>query len=381
MLGSPDNGVPVLKTKNARLRSVGMPLFILAVVALLVYLLTTQASKSELVGSGSTLARPLIQQAAREYRNLSQADNPERRDQTGVDWVVDGSGGIDYQPVGSLGGIMRLADPEVDFAVADYPVSTQTLDEKKIAQFPIAVGAVAVVHNLDLPADQTLRLDAPTTAGIFSGRITTWSDPALARLNPGVSLPDLAIKPVHRQDGSGSTLGLTRYLSAGDKTWKAGPGSGTVVEWPAGRAADRSSGLISAVQAEPGSIGYVELGQALRANLKPIAMANDAGGFVRPGGAGMQAAVADADWSAAGRYAEPLALAPANSSYPLTVAIYAMVRTEPRYAGERDRALRFLRYIVDDYDGDAEDLGYLPLPEPGARAVKEHWRAAFGVDL
>ncbi len=244
----------------------------------------------------------------------------------------------------------------------------------------MAIAAVAVVHNLDLPSGQILRLDAATTADIFRGAITTWDDPVLAQLNPGVSLPNLTIHPVYRKEGSGSTLGFTRYLSAGSRDWQDGPGSGTLVTWPVGRAAERFSGLISAVRGTPGSIGYVEFGQAVRATLKPAAMANDSGGFVPPGSAGMQGAVAGADWSASGRYADPLAIADDDDAYPLTVAIDAMVRDDPRYRGERDRALRFLSYLLDEYDGVAEDLGYLPLPSSAAAAVQEHWRSAFGVD-
>ena len=194
--------------------------------------------------------------------------------------MLDGSG-IQYEPVGSLGGVMRLADPEVDFAVTDYPLSAEALTRLGAVQFPIALGAVAVVHNLDLPAGEALRLDAPTVARIYLGQITRWNDPAITALNPGIALPDLAINAVHRSDGSGSTYGFTGYLSAGSPEWAAGPGSGTEIKWPAGAGAERTGGLIDAVRGTPGSIGYVEQGQAQRAGLRIAALGNSAGAVRR----------------------------------------------------------------------------------------------------
>lgn len=380
MLASPDNGVPVLKTAEARRRRVLMPLFILGVVALIAWLLLGRSGQGGLTGAGSTLAQPLIQQTAHDFRSSVQADNPERRDQTGVDWVVDGTG-INYEPVGSLGGIMRLSDPDVDFAVADYPLSAAGLSERKVVQFPIAVGAITVVANLELPRGEHLRLNADTVARIYLGEITSWRDPAIAELNPGLDLPDLAVSPVHRSDGSGSTLGFTRFLSDGSAAWRSGPGSATQITWPAGTAAERSSGLIAAVTATRGALGYVEFGQARRAGLTAAALAARGDAFVQPSPETMQHAIEGADWSAATGYTEPISLTETAQAYPLTVPIYALVRAEDRYAAERDRALRFLRYVVDEYDGAAEDLGYLPLPAAAATAVKDHWNATMGVSL
>lgn len=237
-----------------------MPLFILAVIALLVWLMLPGRGQSGITGSGSTLAQPLIQQAARDYRDAAAADNPERVKQTGRDWVLNGSG-IDYEAIGSLGGILRLSDPEVDFAIADYPLTAAALSEKRVEQFPIAVGAIAIVANLDLPQGTALRLDAPTLADIFRGAVTSWQDPAITAANPGLELPDAPITSVHRTDGSGSTLGLTTWLSAHSADFRSAPGAGQSLTWPAGTGAERSSGMISTLQQTAGSIGYVELGQ------------------------------------------------------------------------------------------------------------------------
>lgn len=380
MLGSADHGVPVLRTKQARWRRVVMPLVIAVAVAAVVLLLTAGRGQSGLIGSGSTLAQPLIQKAAGDFRNAAAADNPEERGKTGGDWVLDGSG-IDYEAVGSLGGIMRLSDPEVDFAVADYPLTAAGLDEKKVNQFPVAIGAVAVVHNLKLAAGSELRLDAATLAKIYLGTITRWNDPAIAALNPGLTLPQDAVTPVHRADGSGSTLGFTRYLTDGSPEWAQSPGADTRIDWKTKTGADGSGGMVKAVQDTAGALGYVDAGQAQRAKLNVASIANAAGDFVAPTSPSMTAAVADTDWSGKDRYAAPLTIAKSAEAYPLTVAIYAMVSDKPTSEKEREQALRFLAYLIDELDVSATELGYLPLPPEAATAVKAHWRSSFNLSL
>lgn len=376
MLSSPDNGVPVLQTRSARRRRVVMPLLVLVVVGIIALLLSGGGQQTQLIGSGSTLAQPLIEGSITGFRNSVAADRSDRRSQTGTDWVLDGSG-IDYEPVGSLGGIIRLADPEVDFAVSDYPLSADALREKNIGQFPVAVGAVAVVHNLTLSGGQALRLDAPVLAGIYLGRITRWNDPALAALNPGVALPDLAIRPVHRSDGSGSSFGLTTYLTAGSPDWARGPGTGSRVNWPTGSGAERSGGLIAAVQAAEGGLGYAEPGQAVRAGLKIAEVKNTAGGFTLPTTPAMQAAIEGQEWSGAKEFANPLTIANSIAAYPMAVAIYALVKRSPEFERDTRRTLRYLTYLIEEYDSTTSDLGYLPLPAAGAEAVKAYWADLF----
>jgi phosphate transport system substrate-binding protein len=372
VLGSPDDGVPVLRTRNARLRRVVMPLLVVIVVGIVALLLAGRGQQTQIIGAGSTLAQPLIERSAAAFRSVQSADNPARTAQTGNDWVLDGSG-LQYEPVGSLGGIMRLADPEVDFAVSDYPLSAEGLARLGAAQMPIALGAVAVVHTLDLPAGQSLRLDAATLARIYLGQATRWNDPAISALNPGLALPDLAITAVHRSDGSGSTYGFTGYLTAGSADWAAGHGQDNTISWPTGVGAERTSGLIEAVRGTPGSIGYVEQGQAQRAGLGIAALRNAAGQFTAPGGPAMVAAVADHDWSGRDDYVTPLGTADGAPAYPMTVAIYAVVKRSPEFRQDTERTLRYLAFVMEDYDGAAQDLGYLPLPPAAARAVQAYW--------
>lgn len=376
MLGSPDSGVPVLQTAEAKRRRVYMPILIVSLVAAVAVLLSlTGRSAEQLVGSGSTLAQPLVEWAAKDFRNKATADNPQRRGQTGTDWVVDGSG-IDYEPIGSLGGIMRLRSGNVDFAVSDYPLSAEALADGKLAQFPLAVGAIAMVHSLDL-GDQRLRLDAETVAAIYLGEITSWDDRRLTALNPQANLPSLPIVPVHRSDGSGSTFGFTGYLASFSNDWQTGPGVGSTVQWPAdiGVGVERSAGVLAELSRTPGAIGYVEQGQAVRAGLGTADLANQAGQMVAATHEAMAAALDGADWSGASDYVEPLTTGANPDAYPMTVAIYAIMKREQ--SSTTRQVLSFLSFVIDEYDSSATDLGYLPLPASAAEAVKAYWLPTF----
>lgn len=373
MLGVADEGVPITVSRSAPWRRLVLPVVVMAVVGVIALGLSASGQRNELVGSGSTLAQPLIEQAAADFRQARTADDPERPEETGHDQVVTGSG-IRYEPVGSLSGIMRLSDPEVDFAVSDYPLSAGGLEEVGAAQFPVALGSIAVVHDLDLR--EPLRLDATTLADVYLGDLTRWDDPAIAELNPGLELPDLPITPVHRSDGSGSTHGLTAYLTAEAEEW-AELGTGTQLDWPVGPGVERSSGMIDEVEKSEGALGYVEYGQAERAGLAIAELANAQGAYVAPGDTTMRAAVADVEWSAEDHFAWSAADADDSAAYPMTVAIYALLRTDAD-ADDTAPGLHFLSFLLDDFDTEATDLGYLPLPGPAVTEVRSEWERRYG---
>lgn len=374
MLGSPDSGLPVLTGAGRRSRRILIPLVVITVVGVAAGLLmgARSGAQSQLVGSGSTAAQPLVEGAAVQYRNAGSADRPDRPQSTGSDWVLDGAG-IDYEPVGSLGGVLRLSDPDVDFAVTDYPLSQDSLTAANLAQFPVVIGSIAVVHTLDLPAGQKLTLDAVTLAGIWSGTITRWNDPAITALNPGLTLPDQPIVPVHRTDGSGSTFGFTGYLATAGQAWA--PGTGSLVTWPrgVGRGTQRTSGMLATVADTPGAIGYVETGQARRAGLAVTALHNGSGTAVLPDSRSMRVATTGGDWTGADHYVTPLTGSSLPEAYPVTMAIYAVVEKDPRHREATRQALGFLSYLMEDYDGGAERLGYVPLPQAGADGVYAYW--------
>ncbi len=378
MLEGTDRGVPVLLSAAARRRRVVMPLLVLSVIGVVAVLLAGRGQQSQLIGAGSTLAQPLIERSARAFADAANADDPDRAGATGSDWVVDGTG-IAYEPVGSLGGVMRLADPEVDFAVTDYPLPQDALDRLGAAQFPVALGAVAVVHSL--PASSELQLDATTLARIYLGEIDRWDDPAIAALNPEAELPDLAITPVHRSDGSGSSYGLTAYLTDGDPEWAAGPGAGASPTWPAGTSAERTAGMIEALQETEGAIGYVEQGQARRAGLSIVRLANPGGAFTAPTPAAMRAAIGGVDWSGTDGYVSRIPISDDPAAYPMTVAIYTVLRRDPAFRADTSRTLGYLNYLMSRYDGAAADLGYLPLPADAAEHVRRFQTATFAAAL
>ncbi len=376
MLEGTDGGVPILQSASARRRRLVMPMLVVLVAGILVMLMAGRGQQSRIIGAGSTLAQPLIERSAGAFANAQNADNPDRARSTGSDWVVDGSG-VEYEPVGSLGGIMRLSDPEVDFAVSDYPLDADALASVGGGQFPIALGAVAVVHNAPLPSGAELNLDATTVAGIYLREITRWNDEAIAALNPGVDLPDLAITPVHRSDGSGSTYGLTSYLTQSSTKWAAGPGSGATVTWPSGTPAERTSGMVAALQETQGAIGYVEHGQARRAGLATARLANPAGAFAAPSQASMEAAIAGVDWSGRDDYVARLPISGKPAAYPMTVAIYTVLKRDPAFTTDTSRTLGYLDFLMSSYDGAAADLGYLPLPPAAAEQIRQYQTRTF----
>lgn len=231
-------------------------------------------------GAGSTLAAPIIGKWATTYK-AARADGG---DFFTLDWTVD------YEPVGSLAGLMRLAQPELDFAATDVPVQADDLARNGQQQFPIVMGGIAVVANLDGLPEQGLRLSGPVIADIYLGKIKSWSDPAIRVLNPNIALPDLAISVIHRQDGSGSTYVFTEFLSSTSEDWKTKPGADTLIDWPLGTGAEGTQALLRAVAASKGAIAYAEYGQVLRAGLPFAAVQNKSGKFVKPDPQGVQAA-------------------------------------------------------------------------------------------
>ncbi len=320
-----------------------------------------QGSTDRLVGSGSTFAQPLIERAAVDFQTARAGDR---------DWT-SGSAGIDYEPVGSLGGIMRLRDPEVDFAVADYPLSPEALKSFGAVQFPIVIGSISPVYNLKSVA-APLRLGPAALASIFSGRVRSWADPVIAADNPGVTLPDTPIVVVYRQDGSGSTLNWSTYLAQNDAAWKARIGAGTTLRWPAGVGVKGGNAMADAVAARDGAIGYLETGQARRAGLSTAALQSPAGGFVDASEANVLAGARQA-----GLLGKALpGNAPANA-YPVVTASYIIMKRENRAPRDNERALRFANFLLAQDGASVRALGYLPLTPESVAEVRRIWSQEF----
>lgn len=335
---------------------------LLVALALLVSV-ATSATAEPIRGAGSTFAAPVIGKWARIYKD-ARADGG---DYFTLDWTVD------YEPVGSLAGLMRLEQVEMDFAATDVPVPAAELAKSGRQQFPIVTGGIAIITNLDGVKSGALRLTGPLLADIYLGKIKNWADPALQAINPEVRLPDLPITVVYRQDGSGSTFALATYLSATSEAWKTGHGADTLIRWPVGQGAEGTRNLIAAVQATKGAISYAEYGQAQRSELPVATLQNSAGQFVVPDAAGVQAAASAIDWAKADGLAASLINQPGPAAYPITTATFAVVAIKGRSAHRYAQVHDFFRLAFDEGGDEAAALGYVPLPRDLTALIKQQW--------
>lgn len=339
---------------------------LIEVATLAIALTFSLAAQAEPIrGAGSTFAAPVIAKWADDYK-AARADGG---DLYTLDWTVD------YELVGSLAGVMRLQQPELDFAATDVPIAPAELAKHGQQQFPIVMGGIAVVVNLDgLSAAKNLQLTGPILADIYLGKITSWSDPALKALNSGLELPDIKIAVVHRKDGSGSTYVLTEYLSSASAEWKTKYGANTLLAWPLGAEAEGTQALIQAVKATKGSIAYAEFGQAQRAGLSVAAIQNKSGNFVLPDPQGVQAAANAIDWPRTKGFFASLTDQPGEAAYPMSTATFVVVPVKGRPAERYGRVHDLFRLAFEPAgDSQAAALGYVPLPPALAEQVRNSW--------
>ncbi|WP_119270084.1 phosphate ABC transporter substrate-binding protein PstS [Taklimakanibacter deserti] len=314
-------------------------------------------------GAGSTFAYPVIAKWSEGYL----------ADRAGGNDITFMGSGIDYEPVGSLAGILRLSQPEMDFAASDMPLPPEELKKFGYVQFPLVMGGIVPVVNLDGLAPGALQLSGEVLADIYLGKIQNWSDPAVTALNSGLKLPDLRITVIHRADGSGSTFNWTSFLSSVSAEWKSKYGADTLVTWPLGTSVERSSGVVSAVKETKGAIGYVEYGQVVRAELNYAAVKNRAGQFVRPEPAAFATAVAKAKWSPDNGFYLSLVDSTESGAYPITAATFILMRRDPDSTSRARQALWFFNYALTQGAGAAEALSYVPLPAGLVQQIKAYW--------
>jgi phosphate transport system substrate-binding protein len=321
-----------------------------------------------ILGAGSTFAAPIINQWSHDY----EAMRTDGGDFTSPDWQVD------YEPVGSLAGIMRLEQPEVDFAATDAPLPAAELEKRGLIQFPIVMGGIVVVANLEGVGAGQLKLSGPVVADIYLGKIKTWSDPAIKAMNPDVKLPDAAIEVLHRQDGSGSTFTFTSFLSKVSPEWKDKFGAETLIKWPLGRSEKGTSGLAALAATTRNSIAYLEYGQVIRLGLPFASLQNQSGAFVRPEPKSFEAGLITVKWDAAQGFAADTTNLAGPEAYPMAVVTYAVVprdRGENRIGRVRDLfRLGFLRQGADQ----ATALGYIPVPAALAKQIEDYWAKSLG---
>jgi phosphate transport system substrate-binding protein len=281
--------------------------------------------------------------------------------------------GLNYQSIGSGGGIKQIQAKTVTFGATDAPLSGDELAKFGLVQFPMVMGGIVPVVNLEGVTPGQLVISGPVLAKIFLGEIKTWNDPAIKALNANVNLPSQAIAVVRRSDGSGTTFNFTDYLSKASADWKTKVGTNTAVEWPVGIGAKGNEGVAQNVSQTKGSIGYVEYAYAKQNKLTHTSMTNKDGKTVAPELASFQAAAANANWSSVPGYGVILTDQPGATSWPITAATFILVYAKPSDPAATAEALKFFEWAYAKGGKPAEELDYIPMPAPVVKLVKETW--------
>ena len=285
---------------------------------------------------------------------------------------------INYQSIGSGGGIAQIKAGTVDFGASDIPLDETELGKFGLGQFPDVIGGIVPVVNLAGIAPGRLILDGPTVAAIFLGDVKRWDAPAIVKLNPGVKLPAAAIVVVHRSDGSGTTFNFTNYLSKVSGNWKSKVGEGSAVNWPTGIGGKGNEGVSAYVRQMPNSIVYVEYAHAVQNKLGYTRMKNAAGQVVQPDIRSFQAAATTADWASAKNFNLLLTNAPGAAAWPITATSWVVVYRKPKDAAKQKALFDFFNYAYADGRAAAQQLDYVPLPEDLVRRIEGYWKAELG---
>jgi phosphate transport system substrate-binding protein len=282
---------------------------------------------------------------------------------------------LNYQAIGSGGGQTQILNRTVDFGASDAPMSSDKLATGKLLQFPTVVGSIVPIVNIDGIKSDELKLSPAVLADIYLGKITNWNDKAIVALNAGIKLPDLAILPVYRSDGSGTTYVFTSYLSDVSADWKSTVGFNTSVKWPAGDGAKGNDGVAGDVKNTKGAIGYVEYAYAASNNLTTTQLQNKAGNFVKPTGAAFMAAAASADWKNAKDFNASMNNTSGADAWPIVTTTFILLPKDPKDAAKSEEIMKFFAWAYADGDKAAEDLHYIPLPKEVKASVEAAWKA------
>ena len=314
------------------------------------------AAASDISGAGATFPFPIYAKWADAYKK-----------ETG--------NGLNYQSIGSGAGIKQIKAKTVTFGATDAPLKGPDLDAAGLEQWPMVMGGIVPVINLEGVKAGDLVLDGPTLANIFLGAITSWDDAAIKALNPKASLPSAAITVVHRADGSGTTFNFTDYLSKVSPDWQSKVGEATSVEWPVGIGAKGNDGVANNVSTTKGAIGYVEYAYAKQNHLTHTSMINKEGKTVAPTVESFQAAAASADWTKEPGFYTILTDQAGAGTWPLTAATFILMYKKPADIAASNDALKFFEYAYDKGGQMAQDLDYIPMPTKVVELVKKAWAA------
>ena len=312
----------------------------------------TTAGAQEITGAGASFPAPIYAKWASDYNKA-----------TGVK--------VNYQSIGSGGGIKQIDSKTVDFGASDMPQSDEVLKSKGQMQFPTVIGGVVPVINIKGIEPGQLKLNGQVLGDIYLGKVTKWSDPAIKALNPTLPLPDTTIAPVRRADGSGTTFIFTNYLSKVNAEWKSKVGEGTAVAWPIGAGGKGNEGVSAFVGRLPNSIGYVEYSYVKQNKMNFAIMQNEAGVFVKPDEDAFKAAAAGADWSKS--FYQILTNEPGKGSWPISGATFILMHAKQDKPANAAEVLKFFNWAYANGAKSASDLDYVPLPAAVVGAIQKSW--------
>ena len=314
------------------------------------------SAAGQITGAGSTFVYPVLSAWSADYSK-------------------NGGTAVNYQSIGSGGGIAQIKAGTVDFGASDKPLDPKDLGASGLAQFPVAIGGIIPVTNISGIAPGNLKLTGPMLADIYAGKITKWNDPAIVKINPGVMLPAADITAVHRSDGSGTTFNFTHYLGQVSPTWKSKYGEGTTVSWSGGVGGKGNEGVAGYVKQIQNSIGYVEYAYVKQNNMNYALLQNAAGKFVGPSSASFQAAAATADWSKAQDFDLVMTNASGPDAYPIAASTFVLMYKQAKNAQASKAALNFFKWALEKGQPEAKKLDYVPLPEDLVKRIEDYWSA------
>jgi phosphate transport system substrate-binding protein len=330
--------------------------FLKTIVAAGLVAASTSAFAADITGAGATFPFPVYSKWADAYKK-----------ETG--------NGLNYQSIGSGAGIKQIQAKTVTFGATDAPLKAEQLEKDGLVQWPMVMGAIVPVVNLEGVKPGELVLSGELLGDIYLGKITKWNDPAIAKLNPSLKLPTDAITVVRRSDGSGTTFNFTDYLSKSNAEWKTKAGSGTAVEWPTGVGAKGNEGVAGNIGQTKNSIGYVEYAYAKQNKLTYTGLVNKAGKTVQPTVEAFQAAASNADWAKAPGYYVILTDQPGEKSWPITAATFILMHKDATDKAASQEAIKFFRWAFKNGGKAAEELDYIPMPAGVVTLIEKTWAA------
>jgi phosphate transport system substrate-binding protein len=332
--------------------------FVKAIVAAGLVAVATPAFAADITGAGSTFIFPVLSKWADSYKKES-------------------GNSVNYQSIGSGAGIKQIEAKTVTFGATDAPLKAEQLQKDGLAQWPMIMGAIVPVVNVDGVKAGDLVLDGPTLADIFLGKITMWNDPRIAAANAGVNLPAKKITVVHRSDGSGTSFNFTNYLSKVSPDWAAKVKFGTAVEWPTGVGGKGNEGVSQYVKQIVGSIGYVEYAYAVKNKISWVNLKNAAGQVVAPSAEAFAAAAATADWGSAKDFNVIMTNASGAQAWPITATTWVVMYKKPKNAEHTKVAFEFFKWALENGQKDAASLDYVALPDTLVKKIEAYWASEY----